>query len=146
MNIKFIDEFTLDIYVKKKLLKNVNFDKKEDLEKYLKKMFITLRDKYDIHIEGFYDVYVYVDKYYGVIFHLEKEELDYYDYYKNQVDMRIVKDNKDFLYLVDDIPKCLLNKVNVLIKNNNIYLKIKKCLSEYEMMLLSENSEIVYEY
>lgn len=146
MSIKFIDEYTFDIYVKNIMLKNIDFDNKSDLEKYLKNMFIVLNDKYNIHIEGFYEICVYIDKHYGAIFHLEKENYDYYDYYKNQVDMRITKNNKDFLYVVEDIPKCLLNKVNVLIKNNKIYLKIKKCLSNYEMMLLSENSEIIYEY
>ena len=111
MSIKFIDNLTLDIYI----------NERDDLENYLKKLFKILKDKYNIIIEGFYEVTVYVDKFYGVVFHLEKDDLDYYEYFKNQVDMRIITVDTEFLYLVDDIPRDLLNKVNVFINNNNIY-------------------------
>jgi len=144
VSIRFIDNFTLDIYIKKELIDNIDFNNKDDLEKYLKKLFKTLKNKYDIVIEGFYDINVYVDKYYGVVFHLEKEDLDYYDYYKNQVDMRIMTINTEFLYLVEDIPYYILNKVNVLIENKEIYLKIKENLTKLEMMKLLENSKVVY--
>lgn len=145
MSIRFIDNLTLDIYVKKELIDNVNFKDKEDLKKYLKDLFKKLKNKYNITIEGFYEITVYVDKYYGVVLHLEKDELDYYDYFKNQVDMRIVTVDTDFMYLVDDIPNSILNKVKVCIENNNIYLKIKEDLTKIEMMKLIENSKIIYD-
>ncbi len=144
MSIKFIDNLTLDIYIKKEIIKNINLNERDDLENYLKKLFKILKDKYNIIIEGFYEVTVYVDKFYGVVFHLEKDDLDYYEYFKNQVDMRIITVDTEFLYLVDDIPRDLLNKVNVFINNNNIYLKIKEQLTKLEMMRLTENSKIVY--
>ena len=144
MNIKFIDDLTLDIYIKKELIDNIDFNSKDDLEKYLKRLFKTLKNKYDIVIEGFYDITVYIDKYYGVIFHLEKDDVEYYDYFKNQVDMRIITIDTEFLYLVDDIPYDLVNKINVLIKNDNLYLKIKEQLNKLEMMKLLEISKVVY--
>ena len=144
MSIKFIDSLTLDIYVKKQLIDNIDFKNKNHLEEYLKKLFKTLKDKYNITIEGFYDIYVYIDKYYGTIFHLEKEDIDYYDYFKNQVDMKLIIIDTEFMYKVDDIPKFLLNKVKVCIKDNNIYLKIEKELTNLEMMELLENSELIY--
>ena len=113
MNIKFIDDLTMDIYVKKELINDLDFNDKDTLEKYLKKLFKTLKNKYSITIEGFYDIDVYIDKYYGVVFHLEKEDIDYYDYFKNQVDMRIITIDTEFMYEVEDIPKTILNKVNV---------------------------------
>ena len=143
MNIKFIDELILDIYIKRELIDNIDFNNKTDLEKYLKKLFKILKNKYNIVIEGFYEITVYIDKYYGVIFHLEKEDIDYYDYFKNQVDMRIITIDTDFLYLVDDIPQNLLNKVDVIIIDKNIYLKIKENLSKVEMMKLLEISKVV---
>jgi len=145
VNVKFIDELTLDIYIKKELIDNIDFNKKEDLEKYLKRLFKILKNKYDIVIEGFYDINVYIDKYYGVIFHLEKDDIEYYDYYKNQVDMRIITIDTEFLYLVEDIPFNLLNKINITIKDNKIYLKLKQDLNKLEMMELLEISRVVYE-
>ena len=143
MNIKFIDELILDIYIKRELIDNIDFNNKIDLEKYLKKLFKILKNKYDIVIEGFYDITVYIDKYYGVVIHLEKDDVEYYDYFKNQVDMRIITIDTDFLYLVDDIPQNLLNKVDVIIIDKNIYLKIKENLSKVEMMKLVEISKVV---
>lgn len=145
MSIKFIDSFTLDIYIKQELIGGIDFNNKEDLEKYLKKLFKTLKNKYEITVEGFYEITVYIDKYYGVVLHLEKEDIDYYDYFKNQVDMRLITVNTEFLYLVNDIPLNLLNKINVLVKNDEIYIKIKDRLTKLEMMELIENSKIVYE-
>ena len=145
MSIRFIDEFTLDIYLKKELVNDINFNNKEDLEVYLKKLFKILKNKYFVTVEGFYEITVYVDKYYGVVLHLEKEDLDYYDYFKNQVDMRIVTVDTSFMYLVNDIPSNILSKVKVCIKDNNIYLKIKEELTKLEMMELIENSKIIYD-
>ena len=145
MNIKFIDEITFDIYIKKDLIDNIDFNNKDDLEKYLKRLFKILKDKYNILIEGFYDITVYKDKYYGVVIHLEKEDLEYYSYFRNQVDMRIITVESEFLYLVDDIPYNIFDKINILVKENEIYLKIKKELSKLEMMQLLENSKVVFE-
>ena len=145
MSIKFIDDLTLDIYIKKEIIGNIDFKNKENLEKYLKKLFKTLRSKYDIKIEGFYDITVYIDKYYGVVFHLEKEDLEYYDYFKNQVDMRLITIDTDFYYLINDVPSIPLKKVKILIKKDNIYLKINEKLTNIEMMKLVENSKIFYD-
>ncbi|MBQ2946434.1 MAG: hypothetical protein IJE04_01095 [Bacilli bacterium] len=145
MNIKFIDELILDIYIKKELIDNIDFNNKEDLQKYLKKLFKILKNKYGVVIEGFYDITVYVDKFYGVVIHMEKDDIEYYDYYRNQVDMRIITIETSFLYLVEDIPKYLLNKVDIIIIDKNIYLKIKEELSKVEMMQLLELSKVVFD-
>lgn len=146
MSIKFIDEITFDIYIKKDLIDNIDFNNKDDLEKYLKKLFKILKNKYNILVEGFYDITVYKDKYYGVVIHLEKEDLEYYSYFRNQVDMRIITVESEFLYLVDDIPYNIFDKISILVKDNEIYLKIKKELTKLEMMQLLENSRIVFMY
>jgi len=144
MTIKFISDMVFDIYVKKYLIEGINFSVKSEIEEYLKKLFKILNTKYNLVIEGLYNITVYVDKYYGIILHLEKENIDYYEYYKNQVDMRLITINTEFMYEVDDIPTNILNKVNVSIKDKNIYLILKEELNNLEMMELLENSKLVY--
>ena len=144
MSIKFNSELVFDIYVKKYLIEGIDFSIKSDIEKYLKKLFKILSNKYNISVEGFYNITVYIDKYYGIVLHLEKEELDYYEYSKNQVDMRLVTIHTDFMYEVDDIPFDILNKVNMSNKNKKIYLTLKEKLTDLEMMKLLENSKIIY--
>jgi len=145
VNIKFIDELILDIYIKKELIDNIDFNNKDDLQKYLKNLFKILKNKYSVVIEGFYDITVYVDKFYGVVIHMEKDDIEYYDYFKNQVDMRIITIDTSFLYLVEDIPNDLINKVDVIIIDKDIYLKIKEELSKVEMMKLLEISKVVFD-
>ena len=144
MSIKFISNLIFDIYVKKYLVKDIDFSSKEDLEKYLKKLFKILKNKYNLIIEGFYNITVYIDKYYGIILHMEKEELDYYEYYKNQVDMRLITIDTDFMYDVDDIPFNIMDKINIKVNQNNILLTLKQELTDLEMMNLIENSIIIY--
>ncbi len=144
MSVKFIDDKEFDIYLKSNFIKDIDFNKKEELEIYFKRLFKILNNKYNIKVEGFYEITVYVDKFYGVILHLEKEELDYYDYFKNQVDMRIMTTDTEFLYLVDDIPLNIIDKIEIITNNDNIYIKIKKKLNDIEMMNLMENSVITY--
>jgi len=144
MSIKFTSLLIFDIYVKKYLIENIDFSNKSDIEKYLKKLFKTLNNKYNISIEGFYNITVYIDKFYGIVLHFEKEDMEYFEYYKNQVDMRLVTVHTDFMYEVDDIPFDILNKVKVSNKNKNIYLTLKEKLTDLEMMKLLENSKIIY--
>ena len=144
MSVKFIDDKEFDIYLKANFIKDIDFNKKEELEIYFKRLFKILNNKYNIKVEGFYEITVYVDKFYGVILHLEKEELDYYDYFKNQVDMRIMTTDTEFLYLVDDIPLNIIDKIEIINNDDNIYIKIKKKLNDIEMMTLMENSIITY--
>ena len=144
MSIKFTSNLIFDIYIKKYLIEKIDFSIKEEIEKYLKKLFKTLSNKYNLKIEGFYNITVYIDKFYGIVLHLEKEELDYYEYYKNQVDMRLLTIHTEFMYEVDYIPFNILNKVKISNKNKNIYLTLKEELTDLEMMELLENSKIVY--
>jgi len=144
VSIKFTSDLIFDIYIKNNLIKDIDFSVKDDIEKYLKKLFKILKNKYNLVIEGFYDITVYIDKFYGIILHLEKEDIEYYEYYKNQVDMRLITVDTEFMYEVDDIPFNILDKIKICVKNGKIYLIIKKELSNLEMMKLLENSRVVY--
>ena len=140
MNIKFIDDLTFNIYVKKEKLKIINIKNKSELEKYIKEIIEVLKNIYNIRIEGFYDVNVYIDKYYGIILNFNKEKLEYYDYF-NGIEINVIIKEVSFLYKVSDIPFNLLNKLEIKQINNNIYLKIIKELNQKEFMNLIEHTE-----
>ena len=108
------------IYLNKKLiLENAK------LESYFKKLFLKIKDKYNIKIIGYYNINVYNDKNYGSIIEMENQDLDYYNYF-NQIDMEIKINKNDFLYQIDYeyLTKELLSKVNVYKYNEKLYLKI----------------------
>ena len=140
MNIKFIDDLTFNVYVKKEKLKKINIKNKSELEKYIKEIIEVLKNIYNIKVEGFYDVNVYIDKHYGIILNFNKEKLEYYDYF-NGIEINVSIKEVSFLYKVSDIPFNLLNKLEIKRLNNSIYLKIIKELNQKEFMNLIEHTE-----
>lgn len=136
------------IYLNQFNLIDIDFKNMDILEDSFKKLLKKLNNYYHIDINGYYNINVYVDSYYGAILQIEKESLDYYDYFESDtIAMRIKKIDADFLYEVEDFlfAKDFLNKFKLITKNNHIYLKIIDDLSYKEYLLLTEMSKIVYD-
>lgn len=136
------------IYLNQFNLIDIDFKNMDILEDSFKKLLKKLNNYYHIDINGYYNINVYIDSYYGAILQIEKESLDYYDYFESDtIAMRIKKIDADFLYEVEDFlfAKDFLNKFKLIIKNNHIYLKIIDDLSYKEYLLLTEMSKIVYD-
>lgn len=140
MSIKYIDDDIFDIYIMKDKIQNIDLENEDKLEKYLKKLFKILKNKYSIKLEGFYDVDIYIDKYYGIVIHLEKEKLEYYNYYKDEVDMKISIINSVFLYQIDNY----IENKKIHIIDNNMYLEIT---NPNDLINIMENCNyILYNY
>ena len=125
MKIEFSD--ILIIYFCNEYLKHKNYSIAK-IEDSFKDIFKNLKYNYGIEINGYYDIDVYIDKSYGIVIEMKKEEfdLDYYD----QVDMTITFHNEKFLYEVDDISV-----------NKKIYkYKNKYYVDKY----IPEHSKIIY--
>ena len=136
------------IYLNQFNLIDIDFKNMDILEDSFKKLLKKLNNYYHIDINGYYNINVYVDSYYGAILQIEKESLDYYDYFESDtIAMRIKKIDADFLYEVEDFlfAKDFWNKFKLITKNNHIYLKIIDDLSYKEYLLLTEMSKIVYD-
>ena len=106
------------------LNKKLDLDKIK-LENYFKKLFIKIKDRYSLKLNGYYDINVYIDDYYGSIIEIENEDLDYYNYF-NQVDMEIKVNKTTFLYEIDFnyITKEILSKTIIYKLNNKLYFKL----------------------
>ncbi len=116
---KIVNDDKLIIYMTNKYLKYKNIDNIDKIEEYFKDIFLILRDNYNILIRGFYNIDVYIDKRYGIILELKKEELDF-DYYEDQIDMKITFHYKKFLLKINDIErykKIYLYKKNYYVDN-----------------------------
>ena len=144
MKIKFIDDLTFNIYVSKEEISKIDIKNQEALEKYLKLIFNKIKNRYNIIVEGFYNVIIYIDKSFGIIFNLNKEKLDYYDYFNGQIDLNITIKEVEFLYKIDNVSNSLLNKLELKQINNNIYYRINKELNNKEYMYLIEHIEKIY--
>lgn len=148
MKIVNLDENCMTIFLNKFYLKDSNFDIKKDLESYFKNLFSKLKKHYNINISGYYNIDVYIDDNYGLVMNLKKEEIEYYDYFDNQIDMRIALKNNKFLYSVIDL--FMIN--DILVPNNIVYLykgkyyiDIMDNINAEMMMKLVEFSNIIFD-
>lgn len=133
------------VFLNKREITNLDFNNEDKLEDYFKKLFSKLK-KYDIEINGFYNIDVYKDEFYGMILEIENEDVDYYNYF-NQVDMKInVLKTGSFLYEVDYefVDKNILNKTICYKNIDKIYLKIKENIDDITLSKILEVSNIVY--
>lgn len=140
MKIDIIDDEVI-IYLYNNINK-VDFKDEKSIELFLKKLFIRLYNFYNMKIEGYYDVDLFFDDFYGVVLILKKEELDYYCY--KEVDMKIRINHGNFLYLVDNL-NYDKSKFDIIIYLNNIYLLPKGKLDKGEFASLMEFSKIIYD-
>ena len=148
MKINLIDDDNIIIYLSNNYTGKINFKDKDELQDYFRCLFLNLKKNYNISLEGYYDINVYVDKYYGSIIELHKEDFEYYDSIFNQVDMRISVIDASFLYEISDpffINKTNLENIKLYFLNNKFYVKIINELNYNIFYKLLEQSKIIYD-
>lgn len=147
MKISIQDEVNTTLYLSK-AYNNIDFTDKLDIEEYFRSLFKKLKVFYNCDTKGFYTIKVYSDKYYGSIIDMKKEELEYYDYYDNHIDMRFsVKNYSSFLYELDDffnLDSKLIEKIIVYIYRDRMYARVIKNIDSVTLGRLVENSKIIY--
>lgn len=148
MKLERIDENTIIVFLNKIRIKEKILLSSTYLEQYFKNLFKILNKKYDLDISGYYNVTLYQDYIYGVIVIIKREFDNYFDYFDNQVDMKInvIKDSK-FLYRIDDfsvLHSDLINFCEIYLYNSKLYLKPKRTINQVLLGMLMENSKIIY--
>ena len=139
MKLTLIDD-NIILNIRNERIKDINFNDNEELREYFKKIFSKMKEKYKILINGFYYVKIYKNKYYGIIIELEKSDMEYYDYYIDEIDMHIEIVESIFLYQIDDIyiTESLKKDNDIILYQNKLYLKINRNLNNIEIDKLIE--------
>ena len=138
MHLTVKDEDNFVVFVPVDKMKNINFDKKSELEEYFKNIFCKLQKK--IEIKGCYLIDIYIDDIYGLIIDIKKEEIEFFDYFDNSIDMQISKPQKiRFIYQLNDL---LLINQNILKKvyfyKNKYYVELKNNIEKKDLILFLE--------
>ncbi len=144
---KLIIDENIVFFLNKIYLDNIDLKDENLIEKKLIKLINKIQKQYNIDLNGYYNVYIYKDKNYGLIIEMEKEKLDYLDYFNNQIELNIEIIEDTFLYKTDNIftiDKTLLEKLIIYINKDEIYLKIKENINDIELGQIIENSQIIY--
>lgn len=142
LKIDIISDLECIIYLYN-LTSDIEFSDEVSIEKFLRTLFIKLKEYYNIKFEGYYDIDVYIDDFYGIVLYLKKEEFEYYDYFSSQVEMRIIINKCKFLFLVDNFD-FNWDIYEVYIYDDKIYLLPKKKLSNRDLYILMEHAILIY--
>lgn len=110
------------VIIKDNNISQVDFNDMVSVEKYFRKILLKLKDLYEIDIKGFYNIYAYIDLEEGIVLEIKKEVIDYYDTF-HQLELRIVKENVEFLYEVDNILEFMNKKFEVYCYNDRFFIR-----------------------
>lgn len=144
---KLIIDEDIVIFLDKIYLQKLKLNNPKTMEKKLIKLINKIQNQNNINLNGYYNVYLYKDDNYGLIIDMQKENLEYLDYFNNQIELNIEIIEDTFLYKVDDIfniSKNLLNKFIIYKVSEDIYIKVKKEITSIELGIILENAEVVY--
>lgn len=148
MKIEKLDDDKLIVFLNKIYLKKNNFSLKNNLEKYFKYLFLKLNEFYNIEIKGFYDITIYQDNLFGIILEIKKEDIDFYSYYDDHIDMKIrIMQKEKFLFALDKfsmIDSSILNYCKLYVFKNNLYVIPKKTITDLALAIILENSILLY--
>jgi len=134
----------LIVFLNKKMVSNVDFFNKSELEDYFRSLFLKLNSDYDFDMSGSYSIDVFIDKNYGVVLEIEKDDIDYFDYYDNVIDMKItISKYSDFIYKLEGNIGNLFEFCDIYLFNGDIYVDPVN-IDFLNLGFLIENSEIIY--
>jgi len=138
------DGDTIVLYLNKMYISTLDFTDKEATERYMKRLLMKISTKYDIVFDGYYVINLCVDMNYGVVIEVVKEELEYLDYFGNQIEINTKVTQGSFLYEISNYDKTLFKKFTVYKVKDKFYLRSKQIISDLEMGQMLEQAEIVY--
>lgn len=145
MKFIFCDESNLILFLNRKSIVKIDFKDREVLEEYFRDLFLKLKDFYQITIQGYYNIDIYLDTYYGAIIEIVQEELEYFEYDDNQVDMRICIHQTPILYELEEYIPLDQNIYDMIWYHNKWYVKLKQDISDLSLGRLLEYAKIHYQ-
>ena len=81
---------------------------------------------------------------YGVIIEAKKEDLEYLDYFNNQIELNTKITHGSFLYEISDLNSDYFNNFYVYKLKDKLYLRTKQEVSDFEMGMIIEKARIIY--
>ena len=124
------------VYLKKEQISNIDFSSKIEVEELFKNLFLKIKKLNNIELKGFFYIKVYLNEFFGAVLEFVRDEVEYYDYLSNKIDMQIeIMDDSIILKEYENIDD---------VKDNMFYLYDEKYYTKYTNDFDSEFYRIVY--
>ncbi|MDD6323282.1 MAG: hypothetical protein PUA73_01580 [Bacilli bacterium] len=145
---KLVVDNNITIYLGKFHSKAIDINDTNNIEKQVKKILKALKKTYNLELNGYYETVLYLDENYGLIIKMQKDDLDYLDYFVTALEINIKIKKTAFLYKVEDIlnlNKNILKKFIIYKYKKTIYLSAKEKLTTADMGIILENSKVIFD-
>ena len=147
MKLELFNLNNLTIYLNNKYLDKINFDLKNNVEQQFNRLFIKIKNIYNIEMSGYYEVTVYLNDIYGMIIEIEKDDDEYVKLFGDTVDMKITfKFDSSIFYKLDEYKIFDIINYDLYYYNDDFYIELtdNDNLEYTEYLRLLENSSIIY--
>ncbi len=146
MKIVFDDD-NIKVYLNKEYTKKIDVNNISELEEYLSKILFRLKMDYKFDINGYFELKILYDEFYGMILILNKHDFDYSDLFESQINLDLtINKTKFFLYEIGDpffLEIKLLKESTIYIYNQKLYLKLISDIGTVGMGKLLEFSTLI---
>jgi len=120
MKLELFNLNNITVYLNNEYLKKINFDLKNNVEQQFKKLFIKIKNIYNIEMSGYYEVIVYINDIYGMIIEIEKDNDEYIKLFGDTVDMKITfKFDSSIFYKLDEYKN--FDKINTILRRRRTW-------------------------
>lgn len=120
---------------------SIDYDSKEEIGLYLKKIILLLKDSYDVVFNGFYYVNIYINEKLGMF--IEIDNIEGYDSLDLDVDLKItVHYDSDFYFKTDNYD-FINNYRRVKFSGNNYYINVDD-IDTNDIIKIVEFGEFIY--
>lgn len=124
-------------------IREVDFKIKKQVENCFRTVFNRIKKRLNKDINGFFNIKVYLNDDLGAILVIDKEELEYYDYFSNQIDMQINIEYDSIILLEFDDIFDIEDNNQIYMYNNKFYIKYVENLKymEFSNIIYGEAAE-----
>lgn len=146
MYVKYLDNKSFNIFLfDENKIKNTD-NIKENPEDFFKNIFLTLKNKYHIKLNGMYKIDLYICNDYGIVIEMRYEEDEIFEDYIEGVDLKIkINDECKTLFEIKDV---LIAKdednIQIFKYNDKFYLMFIDKPKPKQLFKILEHSKIIY--
>lgn len=139
MRFEKLDNDIYKVFINSFYLDDFDINDNSELGKYIKKIILKIRKIYNVILEGFYEVHVYILKNIGLI--LEIKNID--KYLSKTIDLKIIVHNDEEIYLKTDEYELLSKQENIKYLDDYFYIDINY-MDENNYFKIIEYYEVIY--
>lgn len=140
VKLKYVSNTHFVIYINKDMI-DVDINKKEEIESFIKDLVIDIKRIFGYKIRGMLDVNVYHNIKYGMV--IEFIKLDSLDFFPDLIDLKLHIYKNALMFLEFDDYFVIKKYKKIYYKDNKFYIDIND-FTKYDLTMLSEFYNIIY--